>query len=321
MWARAQPGVEYWVLALCASILLDLAYPRHTGVLYLIHPVRLSFLTATKLAKPYSGLGRGVTVLFVVTAWALSPAALALYLTSPYPLAWLVVSVVVLKFSIALRLLVDTVMSVALALEKGGLDEARRRVGEVVRRPVDGLSGSLVASAAIESLAENVVDGYTAPLTYYPVLGPLGPLLQRVVNTLDGAVGYKTPEYERVGKPSAYADTLLNYVPARLTAALIILVSPLAGGSPLGSFRSWLRWRRATGSLNSGHPMSAIAGALGVRLEKPSHYVINPAGRSPGPRDVAAAVRIMSLVAVVYTLLITLVTTLFLPLHSSWFTP
>ncbi|GAB6148607.1 cobalamin biosynthesis protein [Stetteria hydrogenophila] len=307
-----QPGGWWWAAALAAAVALDVAYPRHSGILYLIHPVRLSFIAARRLARPYSGVARGVLVWLAVSCAVTAPAAVALCLAGGHPVAWLALSAAILKFSASLRLLVDTVRRVASSLEGGRLEEARAAVAEIVRRPTRGLSAHLVASAAIESLAENLVDGYTSPLTYYPILGPLGPLLQRAANTLDGAIGYKTPEYERVGKPSAHIDTVLNYIPARLTALLIALAAPLAGGSVRGALRSWLEWRGATESLNAGHPMAAMAGALGVRLEKRGHYVINPRGRPPGPGDIARAVRVSVAVAAAYTLA---VLTLALALH------
>ena len=304
MAACSQPGAEYWVAALLAALILDIIYPRHSRVLYLIHPVRLAYLAARRLARPYSGIARGVAVWLIVTGSILAPAALALCLVGTRPLLWLALSAVILKFSVALRLLLDTAERVASSLSEGRLDEARLIVGEIVRRPTRGLSAPLVASAAIESLAENLVDGYTSPLTYYPILGPLGPLLQRVANTLDGAIGYKTPEYERVGKPSAHIDTVLNYIPARITALLIALASPLAGGSLRGALHAWAKWKGSTESLNAGHPIAAMAGALGVRLEKPGHYIINPGARDPTPSDIRKAVRIAVITATIYTLII-----------------
>jgi adenosylcobinamide-phosphate synthase len=302
--ACSQPGAEYWVAALLAALILDIIYPRHSGVLYLIHPVRLAFLAARRLARPYSGIARGVAVWLLVTGSILAPAALAVCVAGSRPLLWLALSTAILKFSVALRLLLDTAERVASGLSEGRLDDARSAVGEIVRRPTRGLSAPLVASAAIESLAENLVDGYTSPLTYYPILGPLGPLLQRVANTLDGAIGYKTPEYERVGKPSAHIDTALNYIPARVTALLIALASPLAGGSLRGALHAWAKWKGSTESLNAGHPIAAMAGALGVRLEKPGHYIINPGARDPTPSDIRKAVRIAVITATIYTLII-----------------
>lgn len=134
--------------------------------------------------------------------------------------------------------------------------------------------------------------------------------MQRVANTLDGAIGYRTPEYEWVGKPSAHMDTALNFIPSRLTALLITLLAPTAGGSPRGALRAWVRWGRATPSLNAGYPIAAMAGALGVKLEKPGAYTINPEGRSPTPQDVKKALRLAKAVALTYTILTILATSL-----------
>ncbi len=298
------PGPLDAALALVLAVLADLAYPRHTGILYLVHPVRLSYLAARRLARPYSGVARGVAVWLLVQASILAPAAAALYLAvNAGSLVWILAAAATLKFSAALKLLLDTALRVAYLLERGDLDSARATVGEIVRRDTRGLDEWRIASAAIESVAENLVDGFTSPLTYYALLGPLGALAQRVANTLDGAIGYRTPEYERVGKASALADSAINFAPARLTAALIAVSAPLAGGSLSGALRSWALFRSSTGSVNSGHPIAAMAGALGVRLEKPGSYVVNASGRPPGPGDVRRAVRIACIAAGIHVAL------------------
>ncbi len=294
------PGAWEALAALAAALLLDTLYPRHEGLLLAVHPVRTGFILARRLAPEYSSTLRGLAATLVVLTVHLAP-WLALLCTLHGPL-WLLAAVAALKFSLSLRLLLDHALRVASLLEDGMLDEARRELSNIVRRPTGSLPGHLVASAALESVAENLVDGYTGPIAYYPLLGPLGSLLFRAVNTLDAALGYKTPEYIKAGRVPAALDTLMAYIPARLTALAIALAAPLAGGSVLGAVRCWARCHGLTESRNAGHPMAALAGALGVRLEKPGVYVINPEGRPPGPRDVRRGVALAVYAALLYTL-------------------
>jgi len=173
-----------------------------------------------------------------------------------------------------------------------------------VRRRVDELGEGHVASAAIESLYESLVDGFTSPLLYYVFLGPLGALLQRIANTLDSALGYKDPGYREVGWFSAKADTIINYLPARLTALLEIMTCPLIKGSIRRALEIYLRDRGATESLNAGHPMAAASGCLGVRLEKINSYTIGEEYCLPDWRDIRRGVTHIIIIVIIYILLI-----------------
>jgi len=274
------------------SHLLDVVYPFHTGILLSLHPVHTSYVMSLRLAPPFSSRMRGVLVWFVVVVVHIALYSLILYAAwSISRFLWLLASSWILKTSFSLRLLLETVSGVGARLDGGDVWGARRLVSGIVRRDVRELGPGHVASAALESLAESMVDGYVSPLFYALALGPLGALLQRLANTLDGSLGYKTPEYRDVGWFSARMDTVLNYVPARLTALLLILLSPIALGDPR---RAWMVWRRdasATDSVNAGHPMSAMAGALGVRLEKKGYYKLGE-GPLPGPLHVRLGLRL-----------------------------
>ncbi|HIQ23736.1 MAG TPA: cobalamin biosynthesis protein, partial [Pyrodictium delaneyi] len=204
-------------------------------------------------------------------------------------LAWLLAAAWVMKVSFSLRLLLETVWQAARCMERDDMACARRLVQGLVRRDVYRLSPGHVASAAVESLAESLVDGYTSPIFYAILLGPLGALLQRLANTLDGALGFKTSDYLEAGWASAWVDTLLNYLPARMTAILFALATPLIGGNPRETLQIWRRYAGVTESRNAGHPMSAMAGALEVKLEKPGSYVLG-VGPLPGPRDMKCGV-------------------------------
>jgi adenosylcobinamide-phosphate synthase len=160
----------------------------------------------------------------------------------------------------------------------------------LVSRPTDGLDAPAVASAAIESLAENLTDGLVAPVCFYVVgalLGGTGAGLAlawayRAVNTADAMIGYRRDELEYLGRATARTDDALNYVPARLAAATIVAGAWLARRSRAGAARVWRRDGARTESPNAGQTMAAMAGALGVTLEKPGHYRLGD-GPPPDP--------------------------------------
>ena len=178
-----------------------------------------------------------------------------------------------LKPCFALNMLVTAGRSVRMALEREDLPAAREALQSLVSRDRSQLSAELAAAAAVESLAENVSDSVVAPLFYYALAGLPGAALYRLYNTFDAMIGYHGA-YEYLGKAAARWDDLLNLLPARLTALLIIALAPVYGGNRRRAWRVWRRDARQTESPNAGHPMSAAAGALGVQLEKTGHYVL-----------------------------------------------
>ena len=124
----------------------------------------------------------------------------------------------------------------------------------------------------------------------YAVFGLGGAYAYRAANTADAMWGYRTPEYEYLGKCAARLDDVLNLVPARLSALLIACVS----AHPTRAIAIWRRDAHQTASPNAGHPMSAIAGALDVRLEKRGHYVLHPEARMPAPADIRGGRRMVA---------------------------
>lgn len=193
-----------------------------------------------------------------------------------------------LKPLLARQALFDAVSEVHQALARDDLQGARRLLSwHLVSRDTAELSASEVAGAAIESLAENLSDSLVAPLLAYRVGGLRLAALYRYADTADGLWGYRTPELEWAGKPAARIDDLLNLAPARLTALCALIVS-----SDLQAWRVWKQDCSATPSPNAGHPMSAFAGALGIRLDKRGVYTLNAAGRSPCAADLPRAIQL-----------------------------
>ncbi len=199
----------------------------------------------------------------------------------------------VLKSTFSLRGLTRAAREVHIALTRSDLVEARRALAwHLVSRPTANLSASQVAAATIESVAENTSDGVIAPLFYYGLGGLPAALAYRFVNTADAMLGYRDDVHEWLGKGPARADDVLNLVPARLTALALVVAAWLRGENARGAWRVWRRDAGQTSSPNAGHPMSAMAGALGVELEKVGHYRLGRESPPPHPQDIERAVRL-----------------------------
>lgn len=192
-------------------------------------------------------------------------------------------------------------LAVARAFSKGGLVAARETVGLIVGRDTSVLDEQSVARAAVETVAENASDGVIAPLFYLMIGGaPLG-MAYKAVNTLDSMVGYKNERYIDFGCASARLDDVLNWIPSRLSALLMIAVCPIVGLDARGAARIWRRDRRRHASPNSAQTESACAGALGLRLAGPAVYfgklvekpTIGDASREIEWGDIARATRLM----------------------------
>ena len=147
------------------------------------------------------------------------------------------------------------------------LEEGRRQVARIVGRDTSQLSAQEVRTAALETLAENLSDGVVAPLFWYALLGVPGMMTYKMVNTLDSMIGYKTERYRHFGCWAARIDDIANYVPSRLTALMMLLVS---GKIRILPFVTW--FGRQNASPNSGYPEAALAGILDCRFGGPHTY-------------------------------------------------
>jgi adenosylcobinamide-phosphate synthase len=183
-----------------------------------------------------------------------------------------------LKPAFAGRSLLEAAVRVELALAQRRLVDARKELAWLVSRPTEGLDEKLINAAVIESLAENLVDSWIAPLLGYAAFGLAGAYAYRAANTADAMWGYRTSDYEWLGKGAARLDDLLNWAPARVGTVMIVAV---AGRNSRRSLQAWRACASSTASPNAGQTMAAIAGALDVTLEKQGHYVLHPQGCSP----------------------------------------
>jgi len=200
-----------------------------------------------------------------------------------------------LKLASSLARLFGAVALVRGHLVAGDLEGARRELGiHLVSRPTAGLGSGAVASAAIESLAENLTDSWVAPMFFFwvfPTGGLAAAWAYRAVNTADAMIGYRDGDLEYLGRAAARMDDALNFIPARLAALSIVAAAGLARTSPLGAWRALRRDARRTASPNAGQTMAAMAGALGVCLEKRGYYRLGM-GPAPDVEAIDRAVRV-----------------------------
>jgi adenosylcobinamide-phosphate synthase len=233
------------ISALESALRTSIRHERSAGVLLLVLTV---------------GISAGV-------AWLLLQAALLLH-----PLAGFAVAVFLSATCLAARSLHHESALVARALRSGDIAEARVKLSRIVGRDTDNLDEGEIWRALVETVAENSADGIIAPLFWLTLGGPVAGMAFKAVSTLDSMVGYKNERYLQLGWASARMDDLVNFIPARLTALLMIVGSPLIGLSARNALAVTLRDRLNHPSPNSAHPESAAAGALGIRLGGTSTY-------------------------------------------------
>ena len=182
------------------------------------------------------------------------------------PIFLYIFDVIVVFFCLAGTTLIKEVREVFLALDRS-LEEGRTQVARIVGRDTSELSAQEVRTAALETLAENLSDGVIAPLFWLALLGTPGMLAYKMVNTLDSMIGYKTERYKDFGCWAAHIDDIANYIPARLTALLMVIST-----GHFGLLRFVWKNGRNHASPNSGYPEAALAGILNCRFGGPHYY-------------------------------------------------
>lgn len=247
----------------------------------------------------------GLILLVFFVSWGLLEGANRIH-----PWLKVILSVVAVFYCLAGKTLIDEVRRVFEAADIS-LEAGRKQVSRIVGRDTSALSDQEVRTAALETLAENLSDGVIAPLFWYFLLGVPGMLAYKMVNTLDSMIGYRNSRYKDFGCWAARIDDVANYLPARLTALLMVLVS---GRWSLLKFVA--HYGRMHASPNSGYPEAALAGILNCRFGGPHEYFgetvykpfIGSNPRSINSDDMRRAIRInrlaeglmLLLMAVVY---------------------
>ena len=291
--------MEYFVLIL--PLLLAWGLDRWLGdPVWLPHPI-VAFGHAIAFCEHTLNKGDGrfvkgmlTTITLVVSVYLLTK--VLLWGASVYISLWLgvVLKTILIFYCLAGTTLIREVREVFQALDRS-LDEGRNQVSRIVGRDTQALSAQEVRTAALETLVENLNDGVIAPLFWYLLLGVPGMITYKMINTLDSMIGYRNERYHRFGCFAARLDDVANYIPARLTALLMVQVS----GRP-ALLKFVLRYGKEHASPNSGYPEAALAGILNCRFGGPHNYfgeeVWKPyIGSNPRPlttKDMQRAVRI-----------------------------
>ena len=282
------------ILVLILAVALDRFLPEPPNR---IHPVvwmgwAIDSLRRLAPAKPTPALlFGGLMALGLVGASGLGTQVVVGALRNLGEAAYVLGGSLILRSTFTVRGLSRAGRQVGKSLQQGRLDEARAGLRNLVSRDPSSLDTSLVAAAAIQSVAENTTDSFVGPWLAFSIFGIPGAVAYRAVNTLDSMLGYRGAQ-EYLGKVSARLDDIVNLIPARLSA-MLLLVSGYLEGLPVG--RGWQvlgRDRRLTASPNGGWTMGAMSGLLGIRLEKPGHYCLGRKLEAPAGGHIDRAVRV-----------------------------
>lgn len=242
------------------------------------HPIRAvgrlisymeKFIHKRFLNLKKGGIFLALTVILISTA---VPIVLLIVCYKIHIIVGIVIESILCCYMIAARCLQKESMKVCTAAEKNDTESARRAVSMIVGRDTAVLDADGIVRAAVETVAENTSDGVTAPLFYMGICGAAAGFFYKSVNTMDSMIGYKNEKYADMGWFAAKLDDVLNFIPSRLTALIMIIVSPLIKMDGRNAYRIWKRDRRNHASPNSAQTESVCAGALHIRLAGDAWY-------------------------------------------------
>ncbi len=298
MWAAGPDYADLMVLAL--AVLLDLAGRELPAPLHPTVWIGKTVALADRISpKGRAGglLAGGLIALLIPGLWAAAAWFAVQGLQGVPSVAYILVGAVWLKSTFAVRMLHGVAGSVRDRLLRGDVASVRQEMRSLVSRDVSTLTAEQMTAATVESVSENTTDSFIGPWLAFALFGLPGAVAYRAVNTLDSMIGYHG-KYEYLGKASARLDDLVNLLPARLSALLLLAGSALLPGQRVaGAWRIMWRDHGRTESPNAGWTMSGMAGALGVELEKVGHYRLGDPTRSLEPADITRAVQSMYLIA------------------------
>jgi adenosylcobinamide-phosphate synthase len=249
-----------------------------------------------------NGVLMALTIILVVSL----PVFVLLYWLRLLPygeILYIIVGAILFKASFAITGMGQYTKPIAKALKQNNLAEARKWLPYIVRRDPNSLNERQIISAAVESIAESTTDGITAPFFFYAFFGVPGAFAYRVINTLDSRVGYKNVEFKNIGWFSAKMDTITNYIPARVTAYLMVVAAFILREDWRESYRILQRDKHKTASPNAGYTISAMAGALNIQLEKQGYYTLGD-DHGIATEHIPKALRVMTVTSILFGLIV-----------------
>ncbi|MCL2134101.1 MAG: cobalamin biosynthesis protein [Candidatus Bathyarchaeota archaeon] len=321
-------GVSVLVLAVLLDLLIGDPSPWKTWKrIYNLHPtVWLGQLT--KKLEPYfktrnAALEKfnGIILALIIIGIITIPTYFGLhYLYILFgiagTIAYLIVALILFKFTICIKLETDGAIAVAKALETNNVEEAKK-YAHFSRRDSTNLTGPQIGSAVIESMVENLTDFKLSPFIYYAFFGLPGAVAFRAINTLDGMVGYKDKEHINTGWFSANLDNIINYIPSRLTTVLMIISAAILGYDYKAAWRVAKRDHKRVQSRNHGWQMAAIAGALHIQLEKPGRYTVGDPIEVITPDKILKSLKVRDL-SIVLCILMVIPVIIIIGLYLPW---
>lgn len=241
-------------------------------VYYMGHVIGFLIRSGEKWGKFWQYVWGMLVTLFTIALFAVPLAFLFWWLKeAAYPL-YIILGGIFLSLFFSVKQLKNTALAIKKMLDETSLEQAKFELRALVSRNTSKLNKKQLSSSAVESVAESLCDSVVAPLFFFCLGGFPVIIAYRAVNTADSMIGYRG-KYEYLGKFAAVADDVLNFIPARLAMLCIVLAAYIYPKS--SAKKAWqiaMRDGKSTSSPNAGYPMAAMAGALGVQLEKTDHY-------------------------------------------------
>ena len=263
----------WYILPAAFALDILLGDPPH-----LPHPVRWLGKAIEKLEPPFRRIrvnlissGALYAVVLIIGTWLLTYLVLAAA-QRLHPLFKTLLDIILIYYCISIRSLDDAAMEVKRCLQQQQVQAAKKKVAMIVGRDIDNYKEDGLARATVETVAENLVDGVTAPLFFAAIGGAPLALAYKMTNTLDSMVGYKNDTYRHFGRASARIDDVLNYLPARLTVPVVALAAQILARRGKWSLMTAVCEGAHHASPNAGYPEAAFAGALAVKLNGPNYY-------------------------------------------------
>lgn len=264
--------INFFIIAI--AIILDIIFGELPLKLHPVVYIGKTIAFFEKLLYPlknkkFGGLLLVLSTLLVIMS---SVVVIAVILLKINVLLFLIFYLFIAFSLISIKSLEEHSIAVYTDLKSNNLEGAKQSLSLIVSRDVNLMKREKIITSTVESISENFVDAILSPLFYMTILGIFGGLLYKIINTLDSMVGYKNDKYLNFGYFAAKLDDLLNFIPARSSILFIAIASYICEKPFSKSVSTFLKFRLCHESPNSGHPMSAFAGALNIVLGGPTYY-------------------------------------------------
>ena len=265
----------FYLYIIPAAFILDLIFGDPESM---PHPVRWMGRSISVLEPRFRKFnvrlktsGAILSIFLILMTWCLT---LILVLSAQiiHPVLRTCIEILIIYYCISVRSLEKSAMEVYRLLNHGELGTAKKKLAFIVGRDVKKLSEQGVAMAAVETVAENLVDGVISPLFFAAIGGAPLAMAYKMVNTLDSMIGYKNEKYRDFGKAAAKIDDAVNFIPARLSIPVISLAVQILSGRGRGAFKTAIKEGSKHTSPNAGYPEAAFAGGLGIKIGGPNYY-------------------------------------------------